>query len=318
MADQAHIPVMLNEVLEYLAPKAGEVYVDGTFGAGGYTKGILSSCDCRVVAVDRDPSVTQTAEKIKSEFPERFQFIQGNFGDINNLLKNNLPEHQVDGIVLDIGVSSMQIDQAERGFSFMKNGPLDMRMSQQGRSAADFVNHASEQDLADVIYKYGGERRSRAVARAIVAARLEGDIETTSQLAEVVRSVVRRAKDNIDPATRTFQAIRIWINDELGELERALDGAVDALKEGGRLVVVTFHSLEDLIVKRFLKEKSGYVASVSRHMPLASEEEKAATFKILTKKAIKASEEETRINIRSRSAKLRAAIRVVPKSEVAA
>lgn len=306
MEYKEHTPVMLEEVLHYLAPKDGETYVDGTFGAGGYTRGILSSCKCNVISIDRDPSVDENVSKIKSEFPDSFRFIRGNFGDIKDLLN----DQQVDGMILDIGVSSMQIDQAERGFSFMQEGPLDMRMSKSGVSAEDFINSAEEKEIADIIYNYGGERRSRVVAKAILNARSEKRIQTTSQLASIVRSVVRRAKDNIDPATRTFQAIRIHVNDELGELERALKGAKTSLKEGGRLIVVTFHSLEDSIVKKFLKNNIGKEKSVSRHMPLIKEEnDSKKIFEIITKKPVTASNEEININIRSRSAKLRAAIR---------
>lgn len=301
-----HTPVLLNEVVANLAPTAGEVYVDGTFGAGGYSRAILKEADCTVYAIDRDPNVRELFNELSSEFKGRIELLLGNFGDMAQLL-NSIKIDKVDGIVLDIGVSSMQIDTPERGFSFMHDGPLDMRMGGDGISAYDFVNTTREREMADIIYKYGGEKKSRRVARAIVEARSEKPISTTGELARIIRSVVRASRDKIDPATRTFQAIRIWVNDELGELERALNAAEDLLKPGGRLVVVSFHSLEDSIVKNFLNEKSGKDKGVSRHMPIALENKKDISFEIITKKALTPTDEEIARNIRSRSAKLRAA-----------
>ena len=313
MQTSPHYPVMLPEVLQYMEPKDGEVYVDGTFGAGGYTRALLESADCKVYAIDRDPHVKVTAEKLAKEFPGRIELLCGNFGDMHHLLKTHGVE-QVDGIVLDVGVSSMQLDQGERGFSFMKDGPLDMRMSCEGQTAADFVNQASEKELANVIYRYGGEKRSRHVARAIVTARVNEPVETTGQLARIVRSVVRSSpKEKIDPATRTFQAIRIWINDELGELENALKAAEELLSDEGRLIVVSFHSLEDSIVKQFLNEKSGRNQGVSRHMVWQAQVAPTAAFELLIKKPVTPSEKELDENIRSRSAKLRAAKRTRDK-----
>ncbi len=310
MAEAAHIPVMYNEMLEYMSPADGEVYVDGTFGAGGYTKGLLNAADCSVYAIDRDPNVQKLAEDLKQKYPGRVELLVGNFADMDELLKNAGVEG-VNGVVLDIGVSSMQIDNAGRGFSFQKDGPLDMRMSCEGLDAATVVNQTEENELADIIYKYGGERKSRRVARAIVQARKESAITTTKQLADIVRSVVRAAKDKIDPATRTFQALRIWVNDELGQLTRALDAAENILLPGGRLVIVSFHSLEDSIVKSFINDRIGKMAGISRHMPLPADYGQVKpTFKALTKRAISASEGEIKINIRSRSAKLRAAIKL--------
>ena len=301
-----HYPVMLNEMLEYVSPKDGEVYVDGTFGAGGYSRALLQAADCKVYAIDRDPNVKQLAEELEAEFPGRIELLIGRFSDMERLLKDAGVE-KVDAVVLDIGVSSMQIDQAQRGFSFMRQGPLDMRMSQQGIDAAYVVNNTDEQQLADIIYKYGGEKKSRRVASAIVKARAEQPITTTSELASIVRSVVRMAKDKIDPATRTFQALRIWVNDELGELRDALEASEKVLVTYGRLVVVTFHSLEDAIVKEFVNKKSGKNEGVSRHLPIVEKKTASATFRPLSNKAVKPSEEEVSINIRSRSAKLRAA-----------
>lgn len=307
---EIHKPVMLNEVLEYLNPSDGMVYVDGTFGAGGYTKAILAKANCKVYAIDRDPNVKVTADELSKEFPGRIEFIAGFFGNMESLLSERGVK-KVDGIVLDIGVSSMQIDNSERGFSFKKDGPLDMRMSGEGITAADIVNSMPEKELADVIYRFGGEKKSRYVAKAIVNARIIEPITTTKRLADIIRSVVRMAKDKIDPATRTFQALRIVVNDELGELENALAAAELLLNYGGRIVIVTFHSLEDSIVKNFLREKSGNLPNVSRHIPIANENNPTAkVFSILTRKALIASGDELNQNPRSRSAKMRAAQKV--------
>jgi len=303
-----HISVMLNEVLEYMSPKDGEVYVDGTFGAGGYTRALLEAADCKVYAIDRDPNVKAISDSLAEEFGGRVELLQGKFSDVESLLAA-VGVDKIDGMVLDIGVSSMQIDNADRGFSFQKNGPLDMRMSSEGVDAAYVVNNTDETELANIIYRYGGEKKSRRVAKAIVEARQSSPIETTGQLASVVRSVVRMSKDKIDPATRTFQALRIWVNNELGELEDVLKASEKLLSPEGRLVVVTFHSLEDSIVKSFLNEKSGKTSGVSRHVPIMESSIPKATFKLLTKKALAASEAEIKTNIRSRSAKLRAAMR---------
>lgn len=305
-----HFPVMLNEVVENMALKYGGVYVDGTFGAGGYTRAILESSDCVVVAIDRDPSAVDAASDLKKEFGERFIFVQGCFGDALDLVKDAGFEG-VDGFVLDVGVSSMQIDQAERGFSFRFDGPLDMRMdTSSGVTAADIVNDTEEEDLANLIYKYGEERLSRHIAKRIVERRSEARIETTLQLADIVRGVVHKnPKVKIDPATRTFQALRIAVNDELGELERGLVSAERLLKKDGRLVIVAFHSLEDGIVKSFFYERSGRVSNTSRYLPPSVEAVQAPTLTLLKRKAIEPSDAEIQQNPRSRSAKLRVAIR---------
>lgn len=305
-----HFPVMLQEVLEAVQPQDGDVIVDGTFGAGGYTRAFLNSADCTVIAIDQDPQAKVTAAQVEKEFGDRFVFMPGRFGDVVSLLKGRGFDH-VDAFVLDIGVSSMQIDQAERGFSFQKSGPLDMRMnSEAGQTAADLVAGLSEEELANVIYQYGEERLSRRIARKIVEVRANEAIDTTEQLADIVRSVVPKSpKDKIDPATRTFQALRVAVNDELGELERALSASEVILNNGGRLVVVSFHSLEDRIVKKFLKEKSGNLGNQSRHLPQTQDEE-LPIFELIARKAVEASKEEVNSNSRSRSAKLRAAIRV--------
>jgi 16S rRNA (cytosine1402-N4)-methyltransferase len=305
--NEIHDPVMLHEVLEALAPKDGKVYVDGTFGAGGYSAAIVKQANCKVYGIDRDPHVKILADELKEKFPGRIEFLVGCFGDMRQLLGAQ-GVNKVDGIVLDIGVSSMQIDDGMRGFSFKQDGPLDMRMSGEGLSAADVVNSMDEGELADIIFQLGGEKKSRRVAKAIVNARAKGPIVTTKQLADIVRSVVKMAGHQIDPATRTFQALRIWVNDELGELSRALEASEELLNPGGRVVVVTFHSLEDGIVKRFFKEKAGQVPGISRHIPVANENIPAVRiFSIVTKKAVVPSETEIKRNLRSRSAKLRAA-----------
>jgi 16S rRNA (cytosine1402-N4)-methyltransferase len=312
----SHIPVLLNEMLEAVKPANGEIYVDGTFGAGGYSKALLEAAQCTVYAIDRDPSVAKLAEKLAHDFPGRFFWIMGSFGDMIELLASK-GISSVDAIVLDIGVSSMQIDNAERGFSFKSHGPLDMRMSSSGQSAADIVNTAEEDEIADILYHYGEERRARQVARAIVKAREAKPIETTQELAEIIRRIVHTNKKGggqIDPATRSFQGLRIKVNDELVELERALAAAEHLLADSGRLVVVTFHSLEDRIVKQFLQSRSGETRGGSRHLPQAGETRTAAAgglplFLLAQKKPIIASPKEADANPRSRSAKLRYAVR---------
>lgn len=305
--DRPHKPVLLREVLEALAPRDGEIMVDGTFGAGGYSRAILDSANCELYGIDRDPTAVATGKKLEAEYDGRFHMVEGCFGDMGRLIPTAGAE-QVDGIVLDIGVSSMQLDQADRGFSFREDGPLDMRMSMSGPTAADFVNTAEEEDIANVIYRYGEERASRKVARKIIEMRAEEPFTTTSQLARAVRSVVRKSKDGIDPATRTFQALRIYVNDELGELERAMEAAETLLKPGGRLVVVTFHSLEDRQVKTFMKERSGDPNKMSRRLP-GEPEVAIPTFTTITRKAVTGQKDEIRANPRARSAKLRAVAR---------
>ncbi len=303
-----HFPVMLAEVIAALAPKDGEIHVDGTFGAGGYTRALLEQAKCRVIAIDRDPTAVARGEEMAKSWDGRLTMVHGCFGSMASTLKT-IGIERVNGIALDIGVSSMQIDQPERGFSFAKDGPLDMRMACEGDSAADVVNNADESQLANIIYHYGEERHSRRVARAIVERRKQSPFATTADLADTVRSVVPKSKDGIDPATRTFQALRIAVNDELGELERGLGDAEHMLEDGGRLAVVTFHSLEDRMVKDFLKSRSGGQSQPSRHIPMAMGKEDAPTFRAISRKPIVASPEEVRINPRSRSAHLRAAIR---------
>jgi len=307
MDSAPHIPVLLPEVIKALAPQDGGIYVDGTFGAGGYSRAILGAADCELYGIDRDPSAQAAAAQVAEAFPQRFHFLPGCFGDMANLLPETL-HGKITGIALDIGVSSMQIDQAERGFSFQKDGPLDMRMGGDIPSAADIVNTRSEEDIANLIYQYGEERASRRVAAAIVETRKETPFTTTFQLANCVRSVVRKSKDGIDPATRTFQGLRIAVNDELGELERALSAAEKLLAPGGILAVVSFHSLEDRIVKRFMDQKSGRVAGPSRHLPMMNTIIKPS-FRLFSRRPQSATESEARLNPRARSAHLRIAIR---------
>lgn len=303
-----HIPVLLKEVLDTLIPRDGGVYVDGTFGNGGYSRALLESCDCAVWGIDRDPNVIAKAQDMQAEFGGRLKVVEGRFGDMFELLSAQ-GVSGVDGVALDLGVSSMQLDQAERGFSFMTDGPLDMRMEQRGPTAADAVNTLGEEELANIIYEYGEERRSRWVARAIIEARALGEITRTKQLAEIVRKVVKKAKDGIHPATRTFQGLRIYVNDELGEVDRGLSGAEHLLGEGGRLAVVSFHSLEDKRVKGFLNARSGNMPNPSRHIPDTSHDGPAPTFKLLKKGTVKPTDEECKINPRARSSRLRMAER---------
>ncbi|WP_298960408.1 16S rRNA (cytosine(1402)-N(4))-methyltransferase RsmH [uncultured Methylobacterium sp.] len=305
-----HVPVLLDEVVQALdLDRPGATVVDGTFGAGGYSRAILAACpQGRVVAIDRDPTAIAAGRPLADESGGRLTLAEGRFGDLDALAREHgLPA--ADGVVLDIGVSSMQLDRAERGFSFRQDGPLDMRMEGRGTSAADLVNEASEAELADIVYHYGEERRARAVARAILEARRKGPIETTTALADLVAAVVRAEPGSpIHPATRTFQGLRIAVNDELGELVRALHAAERLLKPGGRLVVVTFHSLEDRIVKQFLSARSGRAVTASRHLPMAAEPP-PRSFTLVTKGPVGPSEAECRANPRARSAKLRAGAR---------
>jgi 16S rRNA (cytosine1402-N4)-methyltransferase len=295
---EGHAPVLLAEVLKALQPRDGGRYVDGTFGGGGYTRAILDAADCKVVAIDRDPDAIARGQKLAREYEGRLELVQGNFSELDTLV-----EGKADGVVLDLGVSSFQLDQAERGFSFRFDAPLDMRMSKSGPTAADLVNTADEKDLTRIIATYGEERQARRIARAIIAAR---PIERTAQLAEIVSRALGPAAQRhpIHPATRTFQALRIHVNDELSELERGLEAAVRALAPYGRLVVVSFHSLEDRIVKRFLVERSDRSARASRHAPETTNG-KRVQFRLIETKAIKPGPAELETNPRARSARLR-------------
>jgi 16S rRNA (cytosine1402-N4)-methyltransferase len=313
----AHIPVLAAEVVDHLAPRDRGIYVDGTLGACGYAEAILESADCQVYGIDRDPQAIENAQEKTKTWDGRLIPLHGCFGDMEDLLRAEAVI-AVDGVTLDLGVSSMQIDQADRGFSFMRDGPLDMRMGSDGLSAADVVNQTPEAELADLIYMYGEERRSRQIARAIVTARADAPITRTLALADVVRSAfpARLRKDSksrgIDPATRTFQALRIFINDELGELDRGLAAAERLLIPGGRLAVVSFHSLEDRRVKEFLRRRAGQTPRQSRHVPdmQAAEPENRPSFRILTRRPVTPGDREIAVNPRARSARLRAAERL--------
>jgi 16S rRNA (cytosine1402-N4)-methyltransferase len=309
-AAAVHVSVMGAETVDALNIQAGGRYVDGTFGAGGHTATMLDRADCRVFAIDRDPAAIARGETLKERHGDQLTLIEGRFGEMDELVRANGGDH-VDGVALDLGVSSPQIDEAERGFSFRFDGPLDMRMGRDGPSAADVVNSMAEGPLADIIYAYGEERLSRRVAKAIVLARTDGAILTTSRLAEIVRRVVPTAKrgEGIDPATRTFQALRIHVNDELGELGRGLESAERLLAPGGRLAVISFHSLEDRRVKAFLRARQGREAGGSRHAPPPSTPRREPSFAVVSKKPIRPTDTEIAANPRSRSARLRVAER---------
>jgi 16S rRNA (cytosine1402-N4)-methyltransferase len=307
--DVAHRPVLLSEVIDALKPRDGGIYVDGTFGAGGYSRAMLDAASCSVYGIDRDPTAIASGQKLVQEYDGRLTLLEGCYGDMDQLLAEPLARlgvESVDGVALDLGVSSMQLDQAERGFSFRFDGPLDMRMGGEGISAADIVNTWEEKRIADVIFRYGEERHSRRIARAIVREREREPIATTLRLAEIVRRAIGKGDDRIDPATRTFQALRIAVNDELGELERGLEAAQALLREQGRLAVVSFHSLEDRIVKDFMRERSDAAPRPSRHMPDIGRKVEAP-FRLVSRRPILPNETETALNTRARSAKLRVA-----------
>ena len=314
-ADGVHSPVLLTEVLQALAPVDGDVVVDGTFGAGGYTRAILDAANCSAYGIDQDPEAMARGAALSVDYPDRLTLLQGPFSDMENLLAGK-GVSKVSGIVLDLGVSSPQLDQAERGFSFRMDGPLDMRMSSSGQTAADVVNAFGLDELTEIIRNFGEERHARRVAKAIVVARDASPITRTLQLAELVANAmppVRYKKgqpaSRIHPATRTFQALRIFVNDEIGELRRGLLAAERLLGEGGRLVVVSFHSLEDREVKKFLQARSGFAPRPHRHSPAAEKTGPAASFELLKRGVTKPTDDEASTNPRARSARLRAARR---------
>jgi len=305
MAELSHIPVLLQEVLEALHPQNGETYIDATFGGGGYTRAILEKSPCTVIAIDRDVQAIKRAENMARDYPN-LSYAHARFSEIPKVLSEKKID-KVDGVVFDLGISSYQIDDGSRGFSFRFNAPLSMEMGKNDLSAYDVVNDFSESDIADILYQ-GEERFARKIARAIVQKRLENPIETTLELAEIIARVVPKSKDAQHPATLSFQAIRLFVNEELLELQKALEFCKNIIRPGGRLVVVTFHSLEDRIVKDFLRKESGHFARPSRHVPDLTPQTKPL-FSTPQKRPIAPSESECRLNPRARSAKLRYAIR---------
>jgi 16S rRNA (cytosine1402-N4)-methyltransferase len=313
-AGTRHIPVLGREAVEMLGPRDGGIYVDATFGAGGYSRTILRTPGTRVIGIDRDRSAITGGFDLVDRSDGRLTLVEDRFSNLAAVCAAQGAD-EVDGVVMDVGVSSMQLDEADRGFSFRLGGPLDMRMGHDGPTAADVIARASEADLANVIYIFGEERHSRAVARAIVAARNEAPIVTTRALADIVAKVVWSKPGEIHPATRTFQALRIFVNEELDELHLALSAAERVLKPGGRLVVVSFHSLEDRIVKNFLAER-GKSGGGSRHLPEVAQA--APSFNILTKRPLTPGDAEISANPRARSAKLRAAERTDAPAHAAA
>ena len=299
-----HIPVLLGSVLSVLNVKSGGWYIDGTFGGGGYTRAILQAADgTHVIAIDRDITAIQGGQALQKQYPDRLDLHHTTFSQLSTL-----PPHAVDGVVLDIGVSSMQIDTPERGFSFQKDGPLDMRMGQSGLTAQEVVNTYPEKQLADIIFAYGEEKASRRIAHKIVQQRQTTPFTTTLQLANAIHSVMPYNGKGIDTATRTFQALRIYVNDELNELRQALSAAINVLSVGGVLAVVSFHSLEDRIVKNFMKDLVGVKEHTNKYAPSTTQNNSA--WEMLTPKAIQADDKQVRDNPRSRSAKLRAIRRI--------
>jgi len=305
--ESAHRPVLLAEVLAALAPRDGATYVDGTFGGGAYSAALLAAARCRVFGIDRDPDAVRRGRSLEAKHDGRLTLIEGRFGDMERLVAPFAPG-PIAGVALDLGVSSDQIDRPERGFSFREDGPLDMRMGGDGESAADLVARLSEAELAELIRGLGEERFSRRVARAIATARSKKSIGRTGELAEIVRAAIPRREPGLDPATRTFQALRIAVNDELGELDRGLAAGERMLMPGGRFAVVAFHSLEDGRVKNFLRRRSGTAPGASRHAPPRAAGP-APSFTLLSRRPVKPSDAETRANPRARSARLRAAER---------
>jgi 16S rRNA (cytosine1402-N4)-methyltransferase len=305
MSGFSHMPVLRDEAVALLRPANGGIYLDGTFGGGGYARAILDAADCTLWAIDRDPAAIARGAMLAAAHPGRLHVLQGRISEVLELLGRSGVQ-QLNGAVFDLGVSSYQIDDAARGFSFRQDGPLDMRMGSSDMTAAMLVNTVPESELADILYRFGEEKASRRIAAAIVARRGQQEFETTADLAGVIRSVVRPDKSGIDPATRSFQALRIAVNDELSDIEAALRQAADLLAPGGRLVVVSFHSLEDRIVKRFFAAESGRAPAVSRHHPAGWQATPVPRFALLTRQPVVASAAEIRANPRARSAKLRA------------
>jgi len=305
--ESSHRPVLLAEVLAALAPRDGATYVDGTFGGGGYSAALLAAAHCRVFGIDRDPEAVTRGKSLAERHDGRLTVIEGRFGDMERLVAPFAPG-PIAGVALDLGVSSDQLDRPERGFSFRHDGPLDMRMGHDGETAADLIARLSEEELADLIRALGEERHARRIARAIAAARAKQPIRRTAELAEIIRGAIPRREPGLDPATRTFQALRIAVNDELGELDRGLEAAERMLVPGGRLAVVAFHSLEDGRVKNFLRRRSGAAPAASRHAPPRAAGP-APSFALISRRPVTPGAAEIRANPRARSARLRVAER---------
>ena len=303
-----HTPVMAGEIVDALSPVDGGIYVDGTFGGGGHSRALLAAATCTVWGIDRDERAADLGRHMARCHEGRLTVLLGRFGDMVGML-GAAGVRTVDGITLDLGVSSAQLDDPDRGFSFLHRGPLDMRMGGEGSTAADLVNRLDERELADLIHDYGEERAARRIARAIVETRADGPITTTDQLARLIRRVVRPSRDGIDPATRAFQALRIRVNDELDQLDQGLAAAEILLRPGGRLAVIAFHSLEDRRVKRFLRARGGAAPQPHRHLPLPSETRRAPSFRLLDRGVTRPSAREVAANPRARSARLRSAER---------
>jgi len=304
MSGFSHVPVLRDEAVRMLSPATGKIYLDGTFGGGGYARAILESADCRLIAVDRDPTAVARGHDLAAHYPGRLQICEGRISKTLDML-GAAGVTALDGAVFDLGVSSYQIDDPARGFSFRFDGPLDMQMGGAEITAATLVNTVSESELADILYQFGEEKASRRIAKAIVERRRLQKFVTTADLAGVIRGVVRADKSGIDPATRSFQALRIAVNDELGDVAAGLAQAASLLAPGGRLVVVSFHSLEDRIVKRFFAQAAGREPGASRHDPASLQETSRPQFKLLTRSPVLPSEAEVKANPRARSAKLR-------------
>jgi len=303
-----HVPVMISEVLEALRPFNDGLFVDGTFGQGGYSEAILKAAGATVIGIDCDPAAVTFGKILARKYRQRLKILEGRFGDVEKLIKSH-GIFGVDGITLDLGVSSMQLDTPNRGFSFRTDGPLDMRMSNEGATAADLIKNTSERELSYIIHKFGEERQARRIAKAITEYRGRSPIRRTTQLAEIIRGVVSKSNEKIDPATRTFMALRIYVNDELGELRRGLCAAENILVPGGRIAVVAFHSLEDRIVKEFLYSRSGRLGRGSRHFPDPNVKEREPSFRLIKPNTIKPHPTEIAKNSRARSARLRVAER---------
>jgi len=304
-----HKPVLLTEVLEHLSPKAGEIYVDATFGAGGYSAAILGMADCSLYSIDRDADAKKFGDKLSDKYPDNFHFLAGKFSDMETLL-SGFGVSEVDGIVFDLGVSSMQFDDKERGFSFDSDARLDMRMDQQNPlSAYEVINEFDEVEIAKIVKEFGEEPKAKQIAKKIAQARASKPITSCRELADIVRSLYF-GYFKTDPATRTFQAIRIFVNQELEEITQALHSAKKLLRKDGRLIVVSFHSLEDSIVKSFLKKEAGIDKPMSRYQPILADSKSAIYFNIINKSAIKPSDEEVRQNYRARSSRMRVAIKI--------